>query len=301
MPIRLQENMPVLEKLEQENIFVMSEQQALHQDIRQLKIAIVNIMPQKQQTELHLLRLLSNTPLQTEVIFLRLVTHQYKNITSEYLEKYYRTFDEIRNQKFDGLIITGAPVENLEYEQVDYWKELSQIMEWSKSHVTSSLYLCWAAQAGLYYHYQIPKYPLPEKLSGIYQHYLTAAHANLTRGFDDVFYAPHSRYTGIRSEDIYLTDGIDILAESRQAGAYLIASRDGKQVFVNGHPEYEAGTLASEYWRDTKKNLHPNLPANYFPENNPELAPVMTWKAHSNLLFSNWLNYCVYQVTPYEL
>lgn len=301
MPIRLQENMPVLEKLEQENIFVMSEQRASSQDIRQLKIAIVNIMPKKEQTELQLLRLLSNTPLQVEVTFLRLVTHQYKNVTSEYLEKYYQPFSQIRTHKFDGLIITGAPVENLEFEQVDYWEELSEIMEWSKTHVTSTLYLCWAAQAGLYYHYGIGKYALPEKLSGIYQHYVTTENAELTRGFDDVFFAPHSRYTGIRAEDVRGTDGIDILAESREAGPYIIASRDGRQIFVNGHPEYDVGTLASEYWRDLGKGLGTSVPQNYFPGDDPSSAPAMKWKAHSNLLFANWLNYFVYQITPFEI
>ena len=301
MPIRLQENMPVLQKLELENIFVMSEQRANSQDIRQLKIAIVNIMPKKEQTELQLLRLLSNTALQVEVTFLRLVTHQYKNVTSDYLNQYYKPFSDIRAQKFDGLIITGAPVENLEFEQVDYWEELSEIMAWSKTHVTSALYLCWAAQAGLYYHYGIQKYPLPEKLSGIYQHYVTTANAELTRGFDDVFFAPHSRYTGIHADDVRRTDGIDILAESREAGPYIVASRDGRQIFVNGHPEYDVGTLASEYWRDLEKGLHPAVPQNYFPGDDPSSAPAMKWKAHSNLLFANWLNYFVYQITPYEL
>lgn len=301
MPIRLQETMPVLEKLEQENIFVMASAKAEHQDIRQLRIAIVNIMPQKELTELQLLRLLSNSPLQVEVTFLRLVTHHYKNVTNDYLERYYKTFSEIRSKKFDGLIITGAPVENLEYEQVDYWDELSEIMEWSKHNVTSTMHLCWAAQAGLYYHYGIQKYSLKEKLSGIYRHYLTAAHSMLTRGFDDMFDAPHSRYTGIHAEDIYVTDGIDILAESDEAGPYIVSSKDGRHVFVNGHPEYDAGTLASEYWRDVNKGIHPNIPKNYFPDDDPQRPPIISWKAHSNLLVSNWLNYCVYQITPYEL
>ena len=300
MPIRLQENMPVLKKLEQEHIFVMPEQQALHQDIRQLKIAVVNIMPKKEQTELQLLRLLSNSPLQIEITFLRLLSHQYKNVTNEYLERYYRPFSAISVQKFDGLIITGAPVETLDYEQVDYWNELSEIMEWSKTNVTSTMHLCWAAQAGLYYHYGVQKYTLTEKLSGIYSHTRTAL-TELTRGFDDVFYAPHSRYSGIRAEEIAAVAGVKILAESQEAGPYLIASDDGRQIFVNGHPEYDVQTLAGEYRRDFQKGLHPALPKNYFPHDHTEQPPRMTWGAHSNLLFANWLNYYVYQITPYNI
>lgn len=301
MPIRIKGDMPVVQKLERENIFVMTENRAMHQDIRHLKIVVVNIMPKKETTELQLLRLLSNSPLQVEVTFLRLITHQYKNVTSEYLDLHYETFSEIREQYFDGLIITGAPVENMAYEQVDYWQELSEIMEWSKTHVTSTMHICWAAQAGLYYHYGIPKYPLKEKLSGIYPHFITRKTAKLTRGFDDVFFAPHSRYTGVRAEEIDKVRELEILAASPEAGPYLIFTPKGKQIFVNGHPEYDADTLANEYWRDLHKGIHPALPKNYFPEDNPENLPVMKWKCHSNLLFSNWLNYFVYQITPYEL
>ena len=301
MPIRIKDNMPVIKHLEDENIFVMPENIALKQDIRQLKIAVVNIMPIKEQTELQLLRLLSNTPLQTDVYFIRLVTHDYKNISDEYLSEYYKSFDEIRNAHFDGLIITGAPVENLEFEQVDYWKELSEIMEWSKTHVTSVLHICWAAQAGLYYHYGIQKYKLDRKLSGIYLHRINRRSAKLIRGFDDEFYAPHSRYTGIHTEDILAVPELEILAESDDAGAYIIFTKGGRQIFVSGHPEYDVDTLAKEYTRDLKKGISPDIPLNYFPGDDPSKPPVMNWRCHANLLFANWLNYFVYQITPYDL
>lgn len=301
MPICISNNMPVAQKLEDENIFIIPENQALHQDIRPLKIAVVNIMPKKQDTEFQLLRLLSNTPLQTDVTFVRLVTHNYKNTSDEYLKEYYHTFNEIRKSHFDGLIITGAPVENLEYEQVDYWSELVEIMEWSKSHVTSAFYICWAAQAGLYHHYGIKKYPLENKLSGIYPHRITKKNALLTRGFDDVFFAPHSRYTGIKTEDINCVPELEILALSEIAGAYIVATRNGKQIFVNGHPEYERDTLEKEYRRDLNKKINPAVPYGYFPHNNPDNSPIANWFSHSNLLFYNWLNYYVYQMTPYDI
>jgi homoserine O-succinyltransferase len=256
-------------------------------------------MPNKEATELQLLRLLSNSPLQLEISFIRLATHKYKNVSTSYLNTYYKPFDEIKDIRFDGLIITGAPVEKLEYEQVDYWDELAGIMEWSKTYVTSSLYICWAAQAGLYYHYGIPKHEYDKKLSGIYLHRLTDKTNTLVRGFDDEFYAPHSRYTGVRTEGIGKHKELNILAESDTAGAYIIS--DGKNIFVNGHPEYDADTLAGEYIRDTKLNLNPLLPENYFPDDDPGKAPIMRWRSQGNLLFSNWLDYYVYQLTPYHL
>lgn len=299
MPVRINAEMPVVKKLEEESIFVMPERRAESQDIRQLRIAIVNIMPEKEKTELRLLRLLSNSPLQTEVAFLRLKTHQYKNISANYLQKFYQPFSLIREKFFDGLIITGAPVENLPFEKVDYWSELSDIMEWSKTNVTSTMHICWGAQAGLYYHYGIDKYSLPKKLSGIYEHHLVKQ-TELTRGFDEAFLVPHSRYTGTHSSDILKTEGLSILAESEKTGVYLAASEDFRQVFVHGHPEYDAKTLAAEYERDLKKGISPDIPENYFPENNPLEHPANRWRSNSSLLFSNWLNYYVYQITPYE-
>lgn len=301
MPIIIDKSMPVVKKLVSENIFVMTEHRAIRQDIRPLRIAIINIMPMKQATELQILRLLSNTPLQVAVTFLRLETHKYKNVSKSYLNEHYKLFSEIKDKRFDGLIITGAPVENLEYEQVDYWDELCEIMEWSKTNVTSTLHICWAAQAGLYYHYGIPKYTLEKKLSGIYKHKVKRKSAKLVRGFDDEFYAPHSRYTGIHTEDIRKVKKLEILAESNEAGAYIIFTKKGKQIFVNGHPEYEMYTLAKEYERDVKRNLNPDIPKNYFKDNDPNNNPVMKWRSHGNMLFSNWLNYFVYQITPYDI
>lgn len=299
MPIRVNEEMPVVKKLEEENLFVMPEQRASTQDIRELQIAIVNIMPEKEASELRLLRLLSNSPLQTSVTFIRLSTHQCKNSSASYLRRYYESFSQIKQRYFDGMIITGAPVESLPYEDVDYWDELAQIMEWSKTHVTSTMHICWGAQAGLYYHYGLQKYALPQKLSGIYEHQLLGQ-TELTRGFDEVFSVPHSRYTGVHAADIRQVSGLHILAASETAGAYLAESEDGRQVFVHGHPEYEKETLASEYERDLKKGIDPAIPDHYFPNNDPTREPVMRWRSHANLLFSNWLNYYVYQVTPYE-
>lgn len=299
MPIKIESNMPVIKKLEEESIFVMPEDRAVHQDIRELRIAIINLMSNKEATELQLLRLLSNSPLQLEISFIRLATHKYKNVSASYLNTYYKLFDTIKDTRFNGLIITGAPVEKLEYEQVDYLDELAGIMEWSKTHVTSSLYICWAAQAGLYYHYGIPKYEFDKKLSGIYLHRLTDKTEKLVRGFDDEFFAPHSRYTGIHTEEIRKHKELNILAESKTAGAYIIS--DGKNIFVNGHPGYDADTLAGEYIRDTNLKLSPALPANYFPNNDPHETPIMRWRSQGNLLFSNWLNYYVYQITPFDL
>lgn len=299
MPIRLKETLPVIEKLKKENIFAMTEERAVHQDIRELKIAILNLMPDKQDTEQQLLRLLSNSPLQIDVTFVRLVTHQYKNTPLSYLLKNYQPFYQIENKYFDGLIITGAPVEKLEYEDVDYWGELTAILEWSRIHVTSTLYLCWAAQAGLYYHYGVPKYELEKKLSGIYEHTVLDTNNELVRGFDKHFFAPHSRYTGLKSEDIRNVKELSIIAESDETGA-LIITDGGKNIFVNGHPEYDLYRLEEEYIRDTDKGLSPDIPANYFPDNDPDKEPVSRWISASSLLFSNWLNYFVYQITPYE-
>ncbi len=301
MPIRINDKMPVVKRLEREKIFVMTEERAAHQDIRQLKIAIINIMPEKESTELQLLRLLSNSPLQTEVTFVRLDSHRYKNVSEDYLRKYYKAFSEIRFQFFDALIITGAPLENMPFEQVYYWQELTTIMEWSKQNVTSTMYICWAAQAGLYYHYGLQKHRLPKKLSGIYEHERLLEDEELTRGFDDVFFAPHSRYTEVRSEDIRKYSNLKILAQSPTAGAYLVVDKENNRVFINGHPEYCANTLAKEYKRDLDKNLCPEIPANYYPDDDPSKEPVVLWRGHSNLLFSNWLNYYVYQITPYDL
>ena len=299
MPLRLKETLPVIDKLKKENIFAMSEERAEHQDIRQLKIAVLNLMPDKENTELQLLRLLSNSPLQIEVTFIRLVTHQYKNTPATYLLNNYQPFYQIEHQYFDGLIITGAPVEKLEYEDVDYWGEISSIFEWSRLHVTSTLYLCWAAQAGLYYHYGVSKYELDKKLSGIYEHVITAGENELVRGFDKQFFAPHSRYTGISRDDIIANDKLTIVAESEETGAYIVVD-DAGNVFVNGHPEYDLYRLAEEYIRDTDKGLSPDVPKNYFPDDDPDKEPVSRWLSTSNLLFSNWLNYFVYQITPYE-
>ena len=277
----------------------MTEERAQHQDIRQLKIAVLNLMPDKQNTELQLLRLLSNSPLQIEVTFIRLVTHQYKNTPASYLLNNYQPFYQIENKYFDGLIVTGAPVEKLEYEDVDYWGELSAIFEWAALHVTSTLYLCWGAQAGLYYHYGVRKSELDKKLSGVFSHTITDPQSELMRGIDKNFYAPHSRYTGLNKDDILSNDDLTIIAESDQTGVYIITDNKGN-VFVNGHPEYDLYRLSEEYIRDTDKGLSPDVPKNYFPDDDPDKEPVSRWLSASNLLFTNWLNYFVYQITPYE-
>ena len=301
MPIRIQNDLPAKEILENENIFVMDEDRAIHQDIRPLKVIILNVMPLKEETELQLLRLLSNSPLQTDVTFLTMRSHVSLNTSASHLNKFYSYFDEIKDQKFDGLIITGAPVEQIEYEEVDYWEELCSIMEWSKNNVTSTLHICWGAQAGLYYHFGLQKQMLPKKLSGIYRHRVMKRKEPLVRGFDDEFYAPHSRYTEVSAEDIHNCSALKVVAESDEAGVFLCLTEDGKQIFVMGHPEYDRYTLDSEYKRDTLKGINPEIPINYYPENNPENKPLMLWRSHSMLIYSNWLNYYVYQVTPYEL
>lgn len=301
MPIKIADQLPATRQLAKENIFVMTEKRAAQQDIRPLKIAIVNLMPEKVKTETQLLRLLSNSPLQVEVDLIQMSSHVSKNTSDEHLTTFYKTFDEIRGLKYDGMIITGAPVENLEFEAVDYWQELTEIMEWSKTHVTSTLHICWGAQAGLYYHYGIPKYPLAEKCSGVFRHRVRRSTAKLVRGFDSIFYAPHSRHTEVREEDIVKVPELEILADSREAGVYIVTVAKGKRIFVMGHSEYDANTLKNEYERDMAKGMNPNIPAHYFSKNDPNRKPVVRWRSHAHLLFANWLNYFVYQITPYNI
>lgn len=301
MPIKAQSDLPARAILESENIFLIDETRAVSQDIRPLEIAILNLMPIKEDTETQLLRGLSNTPLQVDVTFLAIESHVSKNTSASHLNKFYTTFREVKHRKFDGLIITGAPLEQLDYQEVTYWEELSVIMEWSKSHVTSTLHICWGAQAGLHYHYGIKKYSLKEKLSGIYSHQVIDRTIPMVRGFDDIFLAPHSRYTGIKKEDIIKNNDLTLLVESEEAGPFLIMAENGKQFFVMGHPEYDRMTLDSEYKRDLKKGLSIQMPKNYYPQNDSEKRPILTWRAHANALYTNWLNYYVYQVTPYEL
>ncbi len=301
MPIKIPDNLPATEILTNENIFVMSESQAYHQDIRPLKIVMLNLMPTKIVTEAQILRLLGNSPLQVDIVFLHPRTYTSKNTPEEHLIKFYNTFDEIKGHKFDGMIITGAPVEQLEFEEVAYWEELKEIMDWSVSYVTSTLHLCWASQAGLYYHYGVPKYPLADKMFGVFVHAVNKKNVKLLRGFDDEFYAPHSRHTEIRREDVQEIPDLEILAESKTAGIYLLATKDGRQIFVSGHSEYDPLTLKAEYDRDIDKGLNIAIPDNYYPANDPTKEPVVKWRGHANLLFSNWLNYYVYQATPYDL
>lgn len=300
MPIKTQNDLPAKEILERENIFVMDENRAMHQNIRQLEIAIINLMPLKEDTELQILRSLSNTPIQVNVTFVATSTHEATHTSLSHLNQFYQTFDDIKNRNFDGLIITGAPVEQLEYEEIDYWDEICQIMEWSKTHVFSTLHLCWGAQAGLYYHYGIPKHMLAKKKFGVYAHKVKNRKIPLVRGFDDVFYAPHSRHTEVRKADIEKVDKLTILAESDEAGVFLIMNDDGRQIFVMGHPEYDRYTLHNEYIRDKKKGLPIYLPVNYYPDDDDTQRPLLQWRSHGNILYSNWLNYYVYQGVPYE-
>lgn len=301
MPIKIPDDLPAFDILANENIFVMGENRAFHQDIRPLKIVILNLMPTKIITETQLLRLLGNTPLQVDIVLLQPKTHKSKNTPAEHLTQFYKTFDAIKDQKFDGMIITGAPVEHLDFEEVDYWEELTTIMEWNKHNVMSTLHICWGAQAALYYYYGIKKYPLNEKKFGIFSHTITKKNVRLTRGFDEIFYAPHSRHTEIRKEDIEKINELEILSESKEAGVYLLATKDGCKVFVTGHSEYDALTLKTEYERDIQRGFDIKVPKNYFPDDNPNNTPIMNWRGHANLLFSNWLNYCVYQETPYDV
>ena len=303
MPIKIENSLPAFAVLESENIFVMTQDRASTQDIRPLKIGILNLMPTKIVTETQLLRCLSNTPLQIEVDLIITASHVAKNTPEDHLLKFYQTFEQIKDNYYDGFIITGAPIEKLDFEDVDYWPEMVDIMEWTKTHVHSTLHICWGAQAGLYYHYGIQKYMLDKKLAGIYKHHIMQNHMNesLLRGFDDVFKAPHSRYTGIRSEDIMHHPELTLLAESYEAGPYLITAKNGRQLFVTGHSEYDKDTLAKEYFRDVRRGLNPDVPENYFEGNDPHNEPRLNWKSHSTLLFTNWLNYYVYQSTPYDI
>ncbi|MCH5186171.1 MAG: homoserine O-succinyltransferase [Oscillospiraceae bacterium] len=301
MPIKIRDDLPATKQLQSENIFVMTETKAMHQDIRPLNIVIVNLMPTKITTETQLLRLLSNSPLQVCIDFMVMKTHNSKNTPHEHLETFYKRFDDIKNLKYDGMIITGAPVENFDYKDVDYWDELAEIMEWSNTNVTSTLHICWAAMAGLYYHYNIPKYPLEKKCSGVFRHRPGRTTAKLIRGFDNEFYVPHSRYSEVRREDIEKIDGLEILAESDEAGVYIVFSKGGRKIFITGHAEYDAFTLDEEYKRDLKKGMDPEVPVNYYTDDDPSKPPVVKWRSHASLLFSNWLNYFVYQITPYDI
>ncbi|MBQ8632085.1 MAG: homoserine O-succinyltransferase [Lachnospiraceae bacterium] len=300
MPIRVQNDLPAKKILEDENIFMMDENRSLSQDIRPLKIAILNLMPLKEDTEVQLMRSLSNTPLQLDVTFLTTVTYVGKNTATSHLDTFYLTYEDVKDQKFDGLIITGAPVETMNFEDVAYWEELKQIMDWSETNVTSTLHICWGAQAGLYHHYGVRKLDLSEKLSGVYRHEVYHRREPLVRGFDDVFYAPHSRYTEMSKEDILANEKLQVLADSKEAGIFLVLAEEGKNIFVLGHPEYDRVTLDKEYKRDVNKGINPAIPVNYYPNDNSEEKPLMLWRAHANTLYTNWVNYYVYQKTPYE-
>lgn len=301
MPITVPEGLPAVATLERENIFVMDHERAIHQDIRPLRILILNLMPTKTDTETQLLRLLSNSPLQLEVEFLRMASHVAKHTPLQYLLKFYKNFDEVKLKRYDGMIITGAPVERMKFERVDYWPELCRVMDWSKRSVYSTLHICWGAQAGLYHHFGVPKYELPQKLAGVFEHRVLYPAHPLLRGFDDYFWAPHSRYTEVKKSDIDKIPELETLAVSKRAGVYLAANRNGRQVFVTGHCEYDRDTLAKEYFRDVAKGIPAAVPENYFVGDDPEKVPVFKWKSHASLLFSNWLNYFVYQRTPYDL
>lgn len=299
MPINIPQQLPARELLKEEKIFVMDELRATTQDIRPMNIIILNLMPEKERTELQLLRLLGNTPLQVNVTFMAMATHESKNVSKSHLDAFYTTFERVKHRRFDGLIITGAPIEHLEFEDVNYWEELTEIMDWTKTNVTSVLHICWGAQAALYYHYGIGKYELPKKCSGVYSHHLSDPTVKLARGFNDVFHAPHSRYTSVSVEAIKNDDRLQLLAESEDAGAFIILSKDEKHIMITGHFEYDADTLAEEYSRDLAKGIDIDIPENYFPNDDPTREPLNMWRSHTHLLFSNWLNYYVYQETPY--
>ena len=301
MPIKVQSNLPAIKVLESENIFVMPDDVALRQDIRPLKILILNLMPTKIATETQLLRLLGNSPLQVDIELLQMASHTSKNTSPHHLTTFYKTFNQIKNETFDGLIITGAPVEHLEFEEVDYWDELCEIMEWSKHNVYSTFHICWGAQAGLYYHYGIKKYQLDKKLSGIYSHKVLNPNHPLMRGFDDTFELPQSRYTGVHEADVRKCPYLEILSISDMAGVSVVVNKTGRQVYVTGHAEYDRETLANEYFRDKNKGLNPDIPYNYFPQNDASKTPPMVWRSNATLLYTNWLNYFVYQATPYDL
>lgn len=301
MPIRIPNDLPAVKILNNENIFVMTETRAITQDIRPLKILLLNLMPKKIETETQLSRLLGNSPLQVDLEFIHTKSHKSKNTSAEHLFTFYKTFDDVRDKTFDGMIITGAPVELLDFEQVEYWEELCAIMEWSKTHVHSTFHICWGAQAGLYYHFGIDKKPLDKKMFGIFEHTVDYKRSILFRGFDDVFMVPHSRHTTVDIEDIKKCPELKILSTSKEAGVYAVATNGGKQIFITGHSEYDANTLANEYFRDLNEGKPIEIPKNYFPNDNPENAPIVSWRSHANLLYSNWLNYFVYQTTPYDI
>ncbi len=300
MPIKVQSGLPARETLERENVFTMDENKAMHQDIRPIEVGILNLMPLKEETELQILRELSNTPLQVDVTFVKAGSHESRNTSSSHLNKFYHTFTEIKERKFDGFIITGAPVEQMEYEEVDYWTEFQEFCEWTKTNVTSTMHLCWGAQAGLYYHYGIPKHPLNQKMFGLFEHKVSNRKIPLVRGFDDYFLAPHSRHTEVRKADIEKIPELTILAESKEAGVFLIMDTSGKKIFVMGHPEYDRVTLHTEYMRDKEKGLDIQIPRNYYQDDDCTIRPHLQWRAHANTLYTNWLNYYVYQATPYE-
>jgi homoserine O-succinyltransferase len=300
MPVKIPQTLPARAVLEKENVFVMGEERAEHQDIRPLRVAILNLMPTKIATETQLLRLLGNSALQVDVTLLHTATHEAKNTDAEHLLNHYETFEAVRNEKFDGLIVTGAPVEQMEFEEVDYWPELVEIMDWAETNVESTLYICWGAQAGLYHRYGVPKYPLPAKMFGVFEHQTLIPTEKLLRGFDDTFLAPHSRHTEIRRADLVKVPDLQILAESDEAGIYIVGSKDGRHLFITGHSEYDPLTLKAEYDRDVNKRLPINVPHNYYPNNDPSQTPRVRWRGHASLLFANWLNYYVYQVTPYD-
>ena len=301
MPIKIPNSLPARETLEGENIFVMTEYRAIHQDIRPLNLLILNLMPTKIATETQLLRKFSNTPLQIQVELLQTISHDAQNVDRSHLESFYTSYDQIKDKNYDGLVITGAPVENLDFETVDYWEELCQIMEWSKTHVHSTLHICWGAQAGLYYHYGIPKYALPQKLFGVFDHRVLKPSSPLFRGFDDRFYAPHSRHTEVLEEDIRKVHGLEVLAVSEEAGVFAVKTEDSRQFFLLGHLEYDRNTLAQEYWRDVDRGLDIQVPRHYFPNDDPNQTPIVRWRSAGQLIYTNWLNYYVYQTTPYDL
>lgn len=301
MPLRLPDKLPAIEFLKHENIFVLGDERANSQDIRPLRIVVLNLMPLKITTETDLIRLLSNSPLQLDIQFMKVKAHTSKNTPVEHMQAFYRDFEKMADEKFDGMIITGAPVEHLEYEQVNYWEEVSGIFDWARTHVTSTLYICWAAQAGLYHHYGVPKYSLPEKMFGIFPQTPLCPSLPIFRGFDDVFYMPHSRHTELRREDILAVPELSLIAESPQSGVGMVMARGGREIFITGHSEYSPYTLDTEYKRDLGKGLPIKMPLNYYRNDDPSQPPLVTWRAHGNLLFQNWLNYYVYQETPYDI
>ena len=301
MPLRLPDKLPAIELLKRENIFVMDNTRATTQDIRPLKIVILNLMPLKITTETDLIRLLSNTPLQMEVSFMKLKSHTPKNTPIEHMMMFYRDFEKMRDEKFDGMIITGAPVEQMDFEDVNYWDEITTIFDWARNHVTSTLYICWAAQAGLYYHYGIPKYPLAKKMFGVFRQHTLCPHLPIFRGFDDVFYMPHSRHTEVRKEDILANPELTLIADSPDNGVSMVMARGGREFFITGHMEYASNTLDNEYKRDKDIRDDVDMPVNYYRDNNPDKEPLVTWRAHANLLYHNWINYYIYQETPYDI